>query len=62
MARFIQVDFFCPDGNVRCLREFADVRCGADLGKSVRETVQMLTEAYGTEAVKIVSLTEIWEC
>jgi len=30
---------------------------GAELGKSVRETVQMLTEAYDVEAVKIFN----WE-
>lgn len=54
MASFIQVDFFfCPDGNVRWFQQCANITCGAELGKSVHETMQMLTEAYDAAAVKI---------
>jgi len=45
VASFIEVDFFCPDGNVRWLEQCANIKCGAELGGSVHETVQMLTEA-----------------
>jgi hypothetical protein len=52
--------FFCPGGKMsgKLLEQRINIKFCAKFGKSASETLQMLTEAYGADAMKKSSVFE----